>query len=177
MANAYVNRGNVYLNQSKFDLATADYSQAIQLDPKMALAFDNRGDAYCKQGKFDLAIADCTQAIQLDPKDKTAYYTAGVLDWVIVYPEYVRAKQATGGKMEEYWIPDTTSRKSLRDQFLPRIEDGFRMLQVALQLDPNYDDAMAYMNLLDRLKAGIVESPAESADLIAIENCARRFGV
>jgi cell division septation protein DedD len=41
------------------------------------------------------------------------------------------------------------------------------MLQIALQLDPNYDDAMAYMNLMDRLKAGIVDSQAESADLIS----------
>jgi cell division septation protein DedD len=41
------------------------------------------------------------------------------------------------------------------------------MLQIALELDPNYDDAMAYMNLLDRLKAGLVNSPAESADLVS----------
>jgi cell division septation protein DedD len=108
--------------------------------------------------------------IQLDPKDKSAYYTAGVVDWIMVYPEYLRAKQAAGGKVEEYWIPDPASRKTLRDRFLPQIEDGFRMLQVALQLDPNYDDAMAYLNLLDRLKGGMVDSLAESADLIEKAN-------
>ena len=32
-----------------------------------------------------------------------------------------------------------------------------------LQLDPQYDDAMAYMNLLYRLKAGLVDNPGESA--------------
>ena len=41
------------------------------------------------------------------------------------------------------------------------------MLQVALELDPEYSDAMAYMNLLYRIEAGIVDSPAESADLFA----------
>ena len=147
--------------------ARQQYQGVLARDPQNKLATQGLLAVAMDTKQFSEAQDSAVKLIQLDPKDKTAYYTAGVLDWVIVYPEYVRAKQATGGKMEEYWIPDTTSRKSLRDQFLPRIEDGFRMLQVALQLDPNYDDAMAYMNLLDRLKAGIVESPAESADLIA----------
>jgi hypothetical protein len=41
------------------------------------------------------------------------------------------------------------------------------MLQIALQLDPNYADAMAYMNLLDRLKSGLVDSAVESRDLLS----------
>ena len=34
----------------------------------------------------------------IDPKDKTAWYTMGVLDWAMVFPEYQRAKQASGGQ-------------------------------------------------------------------------------
>ena len=47
----------------------------------------------------------------IDPNDKTAWYTIGVLDWTIVYPEYLRAKQAAGGKQEEYRIPDASARR------------------------------------------------------------------
>ena len=36
------------------------------------------------------------------------------------------------------------------------------MLQIALQLNPNDDEAMAYVNLLDRIQAAIVDSDAES---------------
>ena len=38
------------------------------------------------------------------------------------------------------------------------------MLQIAIQLDPDYSDAMAYMNLLYRIEAGIADTPAQSAD-------------
>ena len=41
------------------------------------------------------------------------------------------------------------------------------MLQIALQLDPNYSDAMAYMNLLYRIEAGIADTPEQSADFVA----------
>jgi hypothetical protein len=35
-----------------------------------------------------------------------------------------------------------------------------------LRLDANYSDAMAYLNLLYRLKSGIVDNPVEAADLM-----------
>src|SRR5439155_1091489 len=101
-------------------------------------------------------------------KEKGAYYTAGRLDWATVFPEFQRVKQAAGGRMEDYSIPDAKLRKELRDRFLPQVEDGFRMLQIALQLDPDYSDAMAYMNLLCRLKAGLVDAATESAQLLSI---------
>ena len=41
------------------------------------------------------------------------------------------------------------------------------MLQIAIQLDPDYSDAMAYMNLLYRIEAGIADTPAQSADAVA----------
>ena len=69
--------------------------------------------------------------------------------------------------MEDYSIPDTNVRRNLRETYLSQVEDGFRMLRAALQIDPGYDDAMAYINLLCRLKAGVMDSPAESAGWIA----------
>lgn len=45
-------------------MAIADYTKAIELDPKV---YNNRLDIYNKQGRYDLAIADCTKAIQIDP--------------------------------------------------------------------------------------------------------------
>jgi hypothetical protein len=50
---------------------------------------------------------------------------------------------------------------------LPIIEDGLRMLQIGLDLDPQSSDAMAYMNLLVRLRAPLVNTAAEHSKLIA----------
>jgi len=41
------------------------------------------------------------------------------------------------------------------------VDDGIGNLQKALDLDKEYDDAMAYMNLLIRERADLVESPDE----------------
>jgi beta-lactamase regulating signal transducer with metallopeptidase domain len=103
----------------------------------------------------------------IDPNDKTAWYTMGVLDWAMVFPEYQRAKQAAGGKQEDYRIPDANLRKSLRDEYLPRVVEGKRMLVKALALDPQYDQAMAYLNLLLRIESGMWDDPALAEALIA----------
>src|SRR5260370_8125999 len=63
-------------------------------------------------------------------------------------------------------IPDANLRQSVRTQHGAQIEDGFRMLQVALQLYPNYSDAMAYMNLLYRIEARIPDTEAQYTDCI-----------
>jgi hypothetical protein len=56
---------------------------------------------------------------------------------------------------------------SLRERNLPKVEDGIQNLTKALQLRPDYDDAMAYLNLLYREKADIEcgNPDARAADL------------
>ena len=34
------------------------------------------------------------KAIQADSTDKSAYYSAGVLDWTMAYPDYAKARLA-----------------------------------------------------------------------------------
>ena len=120
------------------------------------------------EGKHTSEARDwAMKLIQADPADKVGYYTVGVMDWASAFPEFQKAKQAAGIRIEEYIIPDANLRRSLREQYLPQVEDGLHMLEMALQIDPGYDDAMAYTNLLYRLKAGLVDSPTEAAGMIA----------
>jgi cell division septation protein DedD len=102
----------------------------------------------------------------VDPGDKSAWYTLGVLQWMMVFPEYQRTRQAAGGAPENYEIPDSNLRASFRNRYLPQVEQGMQMLQKALALDPSYDAAMAYINLLYRIKAAMVDNPAEAAGFI-----------
>jgi lipoprotein NlpI len=76
-ARGFSNRGNAYFAKGDNDKAIADYSQAIQLNPKDAVAFNNRGSAYLAKGNSDRAIADYSQAIQLNPRDAGAYNNRG----------------------------------------------------------------------------------------------------
>jgi cell division septation protein DedD len=147
--------------------ARAQYLEVLAQEPRNKPALESMVLTSIEAKQFPEAHDWIAKLIQADPKSKTAYYTAGFLDWVTVYPEYQRARLEAGMPQHDYSIPDQNLRRSLRERFLPQIEDGLRMLQTALQLDPDYDDAMAYMNLLCRLKSGIVDSSNEAADLYA----------
>ena len=67
LAWAFYNRGSAYFVKGDNDRAIADRSEAIRLDPKMAIAYSNRCAAYLNKGDNDRAIVDCEKAIQLDP--------------------------------------------------------------------------------------------------------------
>ena len=46
-ATAYLNRGTIYLSQSKWDLALRDHNRAIEIDPKISgRAYFNRAGIY-----------------------------------------------------------------------------------------------------------------------------------
>jgi tetratricopeptide (TPR) repeat protein len=62
-------RGQSYFNEGKYDLAIADYDQAIRLDPKDADYYNDRGLAYYAKGDYDRAIADFQQVLRINPAD------------------------------------------------------------------------------------------------------------
>ncbi|MHC6204305.1 tetratricopeptide repeat protein [Breznakiellaceae bacterium SP9] len=65
--------------RSKYDLAIADFTQAIRLDPSSVNTYYERGNAYCGKGDYDRAIADHTQAIRLDPNYASAFNSRGLV--------------------------------------------------------------------------------------------------
>jgi hypothetical protein len=50
------------------------------------------------------------------------------------------------------------------------VDDGIAKLNKAIELQPDYDDAMAYLNLLLRRKADMVASADDRDDLIKQAN-------
>jgi tetratricopeptide (TPR) repeat protein len=68
---AYCFRGMDYDRLGKYDLAIADLTKAIQLEPtKYAILYYRRGGVYEKMNKHDLAKADFDTAMKLDPTSK-----------------------------------------------------------------------------------------------------------
>ena len=63
---AYVNRGQAYIHQGKFDSAIEDFSQAIARS-RSAIAFNGRGIAYLKKGALDRAMPDFDEALKIKP--------------------------------------------------------------------------------------------------------------
>jgi tetratricopeptide (TPR) repeat protein len=113
-----------------------------------------------KLKKLDEAKEWYLKLIAADPQNKEGFYSLAVIDWVKWYAAWMKSRADLGMKPEEPGpIKDKKIKADLKDQYSAVIEDGIKNLQRALEIDPNYDDAMAYMNLLIRERADLDESP------------------
>ena len=62
-----LNRGNIYFNDNKWELAIQDYNAAEALTKTNAKIYSSRGAAYAGTKRYDLALQDLTKALELDP--------------------------------------------------------------------------------------------------------------
>ena len=78
-AATYVNRGVLRMREGKYDVALADYSEALSLQPDLGAAYLNTGAAYIYQRDFQSALAPLNRAIELESNDLfAAYYNRAI---------------------------------------------------------------------------------------------------
>ena len=150
-AESYYKQGNKHVYREEFEQAIADYSQAIQLNPKYADAYNNRGIVYRKQGKYDLAIADYNQAIQLNPKDAEAYNNRGGVylkqgKYDLAIAEFNQAIQLNPKYAKAYYNRGLTY-KNKRN-----MEKAISDFEKAADLYKQQADQQSYQKSLDQLK-------------------------
>ena len=102
--------------------------------------------------RWDDAREYYMKAIELNPDDAHNYFSMAVIDWTLAYPPRVKMRDDMHLNDSEM-ISDPAACASLRTQSQHYVEDGIETLEKALQLQPDDDDAMAYMNLLYRERA------------------------
>lgn len=71
-------RGFQHRKNGDFHAAIADYTRAIELNPRHFKAYFNRGFSYDKLGDFRSAIADYTKALEIDPGNAYTFYNLGI---------------------------------------------------------------------------------------------------
>lgn len=75
----YLNRGNIYLKDHKYQLAIADYNKAIELSPSMANIYNNRGNVYLNIKEYELALKDFNRALFLEPNFTQPLMNIGII--------------------------------------------------------------------------------------------------
>ena len=131
-ATAYYRRGIGYHDKGQYDLAIADFSQAILINRRFTNAYINRGIAYRIKGLVEHALADHDQAILFDPRDASAYFNRGqtyqingqfdnaIADYnlaIVIDPKYTNAYYNRGvsyGKKDELAKAIADYRKALQ---------------------------------------------------------------
>ena len=178
LATAYVSQfipgvdspDNVRTAQQAID----EYQKVIDANPARDQKVNSaKGIAYLylNMKKFDDAKKYYRMASDIDPNDAEPYYSVGVIDWTACYQPRMEERAKLGMKPEEHLNPKNKDQKKACDELKvkngPAITEGIDSLNKAIQLREDYDDAMAYMNLMFREKADVEcdDLAAREADL------------
>ncbi|MGA7623790.1 MAG: hypothetical protein WCA91_09435 [Candidatus Acidiferrales bacterium] len=159
------------------DQAAQEFQQILANDPNNLAALDGVGSIlYNMAGgppfdpkKMEESKTFHLKHVQLKPDDPEPYYWVGVIDWSLAF-------RGNRDMREEY---NKTAKKSIKDtdpmppalatEFQQKygsvVQEGVDNLHKAIELRPDYDDAMAYLNLLYRQKADMeTNADAREAD-------------
>ena len=152
------------------DVLSADPNNIPAIDGTGSILFNMAGTPYTPE-RFLESKTYHMKHIALKPEDPEPYYWIGVIDWTLSYRANLVARGnwrlANAGKPLK---DDDPLPPAVRDTYTKEngqmIDEGIEDLKKAIELRPDYDDAMAYLNLLLRRKADEAATPAERADLL-----------
>jgi predicted Zn-dependent protease len=119
--------------------------------------------------KMDEAKLYERKVIALDPNNAEAYYTIGVVDWMQAYKSAVAILAADGLTDDGNGNVKKTKGacQKLQDANNAVVTEGLEVLQKAVSINPTYEEAMTYLNLMNRRKADLEcgDDGARKADL------------
>jgi tetratricopeptide (TPR) repeat protein len=157
--------------------AINEFKEVLEIDPNNMSAIDGIGSIIFQMAgtpydpkKFEESKSYHQKHIDLRPTDPEPYYWIGVIDWTLAFRANGEARAAYNKDHINKQVKDTDPlppavRTDYTAKYSTLVDEGIADLQKAIQIRPDYDDAMAYLNLLYRRKADMVESADERASL------------
>jgi len=156
-------------NKQMAQAAHEQFMKVLEQTPNDKVAMASIASLYLNQKKWDEAQKWYEKLTAIDPKNKEAFYSMGFIAWSKWYPAYGTARAELHMKQEDPGpIKDKKVKEELRAKWLPVIDAGLQALDKALEIDPEYEDAMAYENLLVRERADLVDTKDEYEKQIKI---------
>jgi tetratricopeptide (TPR) repeat protein len=157
-------------NLEKARLAFEEYKNVLDKDPANLTAIDGAGGIlYNMAGhpfdpeKMKESKTYHQRHIEIRPNDPEPYYWIGVIDWAMAYKAEQAIREELSKSIPNPPAPADPLPEMARQDFESKsgkdVDEGMEQLKKAISLKPDYDDAMAYLNLLYRLKADMESSP------------------
>jgi tetratricopeptide (TPR) repeat protein len=161
-AQQYIPGADTPDNNQMAEQAIEQYKRVLDMnaarDQKVNAA---KGIAYLflNMKKFEDAKKYYRMAAEMDPNDPEPYYSVGVIDWTACYALDMEKRANLGLKPDENLNAKNKDQRKVCEELKvkngPLIQEGMESLNKAIQLRQDYDDAMAYLNLIYRQKADV----------------------
>jgi len=156
--------GSMEPDNLKFASSALDqFQKVLEKEPGNVLATSSIASLYYHEEKLDDAEEWNKKVIKIAPNNKEAYYTLGVIAWTKFLLDDRKARAEANMKPEDPGPikdpkTDKTLRENLKAKWMPILDEGIEDEKKALQIDPEYEDAMAYMNLLIRYRGDLLDT-------------------
>ncbi len=161
-------------NLSTAQQAIGMFQEVLARDPNDVNSLKQVAGIYFSIKKLDEAKAWQKKVLAVDPKDPEAAYTIGVIDWTQAHQNALKELVPAGINDDGEGNVKAPKKvmETLKAENAPLVEEGLQYLTQANANRANYDDAMAYLNLIYRRKADVDfgNDAARKADLAAAED-------
>lgn len=167
-------------NQRNGKQALAEYQDVLSADPNNLDAIDRIGALLNAMASVPFSPDKLNESktywqkhISIKADDPEPYYWIGLIDWNLAYKSNMTARA------EYNHVPANYKKQIHDDQPMPAdlrakfaadqqktVDEGYAALKKATDLKPDYDDAIAYLSLMDRQKADMTANPSERDDLL-----------
>ncbi len=140
------------------------FNGVLAKDPSNLIALKQIASIDRNIKKFDEAKEYEKKVIAIAPNDPEAYYTVGFVDWTLSYKNAIAILAADGLTDAGDGNPKKSKGACAKLQAANTalVAEGMQYLQKAIDINPNYDDAMQYLQLTYRRKADL-ECPDDNA--------------
>jgi hypothetical protein len=169
----YVPGGESDENVKMAKQAIKAFEDVLNMDANNSTALATIALIYYNMKEFEKAKEYQRKRLEVEPNNPEPYYWIGVLDWSICYPRRMQLRKDMNINLpKDPAHPDVLpplpekTRAQLAAKNSALVDEAIKSLQKAIQLKPNYDDAMAYLSLMERERADLeADKTAQAADL------------
>jgi tetratricopeptide (TPR) repeat protein len=137
--------------------AISIFQEVLVNNPNDVNSLKQIAGIYFNIKKLDDAKTWQKKVLAVDPKDPEAAYTVGVIDWTQAHENVLKALVPAG--VNDDGEGNTKAPKKVMDTIKqensPLVDEALQYLNQAVANRANYDDAMAYLNLVYRRKADL----------------------
>lgn len=148
-------------NKRTGEEAIKAFQEVLLTDENNASSIAGIASIYFNMGRFPEAKEWYQKRTQIEPNNPEPYYSIGVVDWTLSYKANQELRINKLNNLHAKEPLPVKEREPFAKEYAPNIEEGLQALRKAVELNRDYDDAMAYLNLLYRQKADTETDMAE----------------